>query len=101
MLLAATIGGSTEVKNYGTHAGDTGEDPNLTVPKKWRKFNINRVNAFYISSNTFGFQGTGSNEGNVGHGLYEFYTKGTVNFRYGATIQVRALCSVGSCPAGF
>src|SRR5258708_2683487 len=58
----ASIGGSTQVKNYATHSGDTGGDPNLTVPKKWRKFNINRVNAFYISSHDVFFQGTGSNE---------------------------------------
>ena len=88
-------------KNYGTHAGDTGEDPNLNVPKTWRKDNINRVNAFYISSHDFFYQGTGSNEGNVGHGLYEFDTKNTVNFRYGAAIQVRAFCAEVKCPAGF
>lgn len=99
---AASIGGSTQVKNYGTHDGDTGEDPNLAVPKKWRKYNINRVNAFYRSSHDFPWQGTGSNEGNVGHALYEFDdTAGTVNFRYGAAIQVRAFCAEMSCPAGF
>lgn len=96
----ATIGGSTQVKNYGSHSGDTGEDPNLNVPKKWREYNINRVNAFYISSHDFFYQGTGSNEGNVGHALYEFDTAGTVNFRYGAAIQVRAFCAEVSCPAG-
>lgn len=98
---AASIGGSTQVKNYGTHAGDTGGDPNLSVPKKWRRYNINRVNTFYISSHDFFFQGTGSNEGNVGHGLYEFDTAGAVNFQYGAAIQVRAFCAEISCPAGF
>jgi hypothetical protein len=90
---AATIGGSTQVKNYGTHGGDTGRDPNLPVPRKWRKFDINRVNAFYVSSNDFIFQGTASAEGNVGHALYEFVTGGTVNFHYGAATEVQALCS--------
>jgi hypothetical protein len=36
---------------------------------------LNRVNAYYISSDDFFYQGTGSNEGNVGHALYEFDTK--------------------------
>jgi hypothetical protein len=98
---AASIGGSTQVKNYGSHSGDTGEDDNLNLPKKWRKYNINRVNAFYISSHDFFYQGTGSNEGNVGHALYEFDTKSSVNFQYGAAIQVRAFCAESSCPAGF
>ncbi len=98
---AASIGGSTQVKNYATHSGDTGGDPNLAVPKAWLKYNINRVNAFYISSHDLFFQGTGSSEGNVGHALYEFDTGGTVNFKYGAAIQVRAFCAEVSCPAGF
>jgi len=98
---AASIGGSTQVKNYATHSGDTGGDPNLAVPKAWRKYSINRVNAFYVSSHDLFFQGTGSSEGNVGHALYEFDTKGTVDFRYGAAIQVRAFCAEVSCPAGF
>jgi hypothetical protein len=59
----ASIGGSTQVKNYATHTGDTGEEPDLTVPKKWRKYNINRVNAFYRSSHEFFWLDTGSNEG--------------------------------------
>ena len=77
----ASIGGSTQVKNYATHSGDTGGDPNLAVPKAWQKYDINRVNAFYISSHDLFFQGTGSSEGNVGHALYEFDTDGTVNFQ--------------------
>jgi hypothetical protein len=98
---AASIGGSTQVKNYATHAGDTGGDPNLAVPKTWNKYDINRVNTFYISSHDLFFQGTGSSEGNVGHALYEFDTGGTVNFKYGGAIQVRAFCAEPSCPAGF
>lgn len=98
----ASIGGSTQVQNYGSHSGDDGEDPNLAIPKKWSKYNINRVNAFYISSHDFFFQGTGNNEGNVGHALYEFDdTAGTVNFRYAVAVQVRAFCAEVSCPAGF
>ncbi len=88
-----TIGGTTQVKNYGTHAGDTGRDPNLPVPRTWRKFDINRVNAFYVSSHDFIFQGTASAEGNVGHALYEFVTGGTVNFGYGAATEIQAICS--------
>lgn len=98
---AASIGGSTQVKNYATHSGDTGGDPNLAVPKTWNKYDINRVNAFYISSHDLFFQGTGSSEGNVGHALYEFDTHRTVNFQYGGAIQVRAFCAEPSCPAGF
>jgi hypothetical protein len=33
--------------------------------------------------------------------LYEFDTGGTVNFKYGGAIQVRAFCAEPSCPAGF
>jgi hypothetical protein len=90
---AVTIGGSTQVKNYGTHAGDTGHEANLTVPGKWNKFDVNRVNTFYVSSHDFIFQGTASDEGNVGHALYEFDTGGTVNFRYGAATDIRAFCA--------
>lgn len=97
----ASIGGSTQVKDYATHSGDTGGDPNLAVPKAWQKYDINRVNAFYVSSHDLFFQGTGSSEGNVGHALYEFDTGGTVNFKYGAAVQVRAFCAEASCPAGF
>jgi hypothetical protein len=90
---AVTIGGSTQVKNYGTHAGDTGHDPNLPVPRKWKKFDINRVNTFYVSSNDFIYQGTASDEGNVGHALYEFITGGTVNFNYGGATEIQAFCA--------
>jgi hypothetical protein len=92
-----TIGGSTQVKNYGTHAGDTGRDPNLLLPRHWDKWDINRVNAFYVSSRDFSWQGTSSSEGNVGHALYEFYTGTTVNFQYGAATEIRAFCANPYC----
>jgi hypothetical protein len=90
---AVTIRGSAQVKNYGTHAGDTGRDPNLQVPKTWRKFDVNRVDAFYMSSNDFIYQGTPSAEGNVGLALFEFVTGGTVNFNYGGVAEIQAFCA--------
>lgn len=57
------------------------------------KFDANRVNTFYVSSRDFIFEGTASDEGNVGHALYEFDTGGTVNFRYGAATDIRAFCA--------
>lgn len=97
-----SIGASTQVKNYCTHDGDEGHDPNLAVPKAWRKWDVNRVNAFHVSSHQFIWQGTGSDEGNVGHALYEFDTPGTVNFRYGEAVTIRAICgSEMNCPVPF
>ena len=95
-----TIGGSTNVANYGTHSGTTGKDPNVSWPKRWRKYNANRINEFYMSPHTFKFNGTGSEEGNVGHSLYEFNTAGTVNFTYGASPTILALCAalLDNCP---
>lgn len=96
---AVTIGGSTQVKNYGTHGGDTGHDANLPVPKSWNRYDVNRVNAFYVSSHDWKWQGTSSDEGNVGHGLYEFDTGKTVNFAYGGATEIQAFCAklIGSC----
>jgi hypothetical protein len=97
-----TIGGSTQVSSYGTHNGDEGHDPNLPLPKSWRKFDVNRVNAFYISPHNFIWDGTTDDEGNVGHALYEFPTAGTKDFAYGTGVSVSAICgSELNCPIPF
>ena len=85
-----TIGGSTNVASVSTHYGSTGKDPNVRWPKSWRKYNANRVNEYYVSPHNFPWDGTGAEEGNVGHSLYEFDTGGTVNFTYGASPTIRA-----------
>lgn len=65
----------------------------------WKKWDVNRVNAFYLSSHVFKWQGTGSPEGDVGHALYEFDTTGTVDFGYAVAVQVQLLCArvIGNC----
>jgi hypothetical protein len=88
-----TIGGSTEISNYGTHSGDTGHDANMGWPASWNKYDVNRVNGFYVSSHTFIWQGTASPEGNVSQALSEFDSSGMVSFKYGGAVTINALCS--------
>jgi hypothetical protein len=88
-----TIGGSTEISNYGTHSGDTGHDPDMSWPGSWNKYDVNRVNGFYSSAHTFIFQGTGSSEGNASQALSEFASNGTVDFSYGGGVTIRAFCA--------
>lgn len=94
-----TIGGSTTISSYGTHTGDTGNEPNISLPGSWRYYNINRVNAFYQSPANFKWDGTGAEEGNVGHGLYEWVTGGTANWVAGIGAQLWAFCAkiIGNC----
>ncbi len=96
---AATISGTTQISNYGSHSGDTGHEPNLSTPGSWKKWDVNRVNAFYLSSHVFKWQGTGSPEGDVGHALYGFDTGGTVDFGYAVAVQLQLLCArvLGNC----
>ena len=81
---------------------DEGRDTDLSLPRSWQKYDVNRANAFYRSSHDFIWQGTGNNEGNVGHALYEFYTPGTKAFKYGAGVELQAFCgSEMNCPIPF
>jgi hypothetical protein len=88
-----TIGASTSVASADTHGGSTGPDPDLGWPRTWRKYNANRINAFYVAPHNFIWDGTGSEEGNVGHSLYEFVSGRAVRFDFSAVATIRGFCA--------
>lgn len=69
-----TIGGSTDVTpGVGDFKGNLGQGENFYgYPESWKKYDVNRVNTYFVSPNNWIWDGTGDFEGNNGHALYEW-----------------------------
>lgn len=91
------IGASTTVTTgVGTYEGDFGPDGHFSnFPKKLSKYDINRINTYFVSPHTWPWDGTSSFEGNTGQVVYEWpmhYAKThTLYFEDG--VQLHGFCA--------
>jgi hypothetical protein len=99
----ATIGASTTVTTgVGSYEGDFGSDGHFTnYPKKLVKYNLNRINTYFVSPHTWPWDGTSSFEGNTGQVVYEWsmsYAR-THSLHFEDAVQIRGFCAtaLGVC----
>jgi len=98
-----TIGASTTVTTgVGTYGGDFGSDGRFAnYPKKLLKYNLNRINTFFVSPHTWPWDGTSDFEGNTGQIVYEwsmhYERHHSLYFEDG--VEIRGFCAtaLGTC----